>query len=108
MSKILATLPQNDFYNLKISEFSLDEAASELGIYFGLLSFCMFLLLDRIRGKKAKLEYWLLFRKLEVFKNDAHNSERIVNYLYFASFFYLVLPFVILIAWTLLILYDKS
>jgi hypothetical protein len=98
---------ENEFYDLQISNFTLDEGAAELGFYFGLLCFCMFLLLDRIRGKKAKIEFWLLHRKLEVFKNDTHNSERVVNYLYYASLFYLGMPFFILFAWSLLILYDK-
>lgn len=79
----------------------------ELGVFFVASTVCMFLLLDKLRGKSGKLSNWLLFRKLEIFKNEAHNSERVTNFMYFAAMVYLIMPIFILVLWSLLIVYDN-
>jgi hypothetical protein len=52
----------------------MDEAALELGVYFVLVSICSFLVLDQVKGKIDKLDYWLLYRRLEMFKAHPRNS----------------------------------
>jgi hypothetical protein len=51
-----------------LSKITFDEAALELGIYFVAVTVCSFLVLDAFKGKLDKMDYWLLARKLEVFK----------------------------------------
>jgi len=57
------------FFNLQYTGTTLDEVAIEVGLYFGALTICMLFLLDQLRGKPYKIKRWLLFRKLEIFKN---------------------------------------
>lgn len=57
-----------------MSNLRVDEAALELGIYFVLVSICSFLVLDQVKGKIDKLDYWLLYRRLEMFKAHPRNS----------------------------------
>jgi hypothetical protein len=40
-----------ELYEITLTEYYLDECAIELGLYFVLLSICMFILLDELRGK---------------------------------------------------------
>ena len=66
----------------------------------------MFYLLDKVKGKVARLNGWLLMRKLEVFKGDDRNSARATNMIKYAAYVYLVLPTVTLLGWFFLILFD--
>lgn len=102
-----AAMP-NSVYGIRPRDYSLDEGAVELGTFFIASVICMFLMLDKLRGKPGKLSNWLLFRKLEIFKNEAHNTERVTHFMYFAMMAYLVMPFIILVMWSLLIIYDNS
>ena len=86
----------------------MDEVAIEVGLYFGALTICMLFLLDQLRGKPYKLKKWLLFRKLEIFKNQSRNSERVTNYLILASYYYLAAPFIVLGIWVILLIYDLA
>jgi len=63
-------------------------------------------MLDLLRGKYEKLQSWLLQRKLEVFRNEAHNNEKVVKLLYAACITYIVLPAVIVTAWSALVIFD--
>jgi hypothetical protein len=94
-------------YAISLKEYTLDECAIELGLYFILLTLCMFTLLDQVRGKPAQIRNWLLWRKLEIFKNDEGNSEKVANFLWFASMFYIAMPFLTLVGWFALLMYDK-
>jgi hypothetical protein len=69
---------------------------------------CQLLMLDLLRGKSEKLHSWLLQRKLEVFKNEAHNHQRVVRLLYAACIMYVVLPAIIVTAWAALVIYDNA
>ena len=95
-------------YGIRLRDYSLDEGAVELGAFCVASTICMFLMLDKLRGRPGKLSNWLLFRKLEIFKNEAHNTERVTNFMYFAMMAYLVMPIFILVMWSLLIIYDNS
>lgn len=68
----------------------------------------MFLMLDKLRGNPAKLNNWLLIRKLEVFKNEANNSQKVASFMYFAMMAFLVMPFIILLLWSILIMYHNT
>ena len=48
----LSAVPVSDGYTISLSEYYLDECAIELGIYFMLVTFCSFILLDELRGKR--------------------------------------------------------
>mmetsp|Transcript_25040 Transcript_25040/g.38849 ORF Transcript_25040/g.38849 Transcript_25040/m.38849 type:complete len:261 (+) Transcript_25040:2-784(+) len=100
--------PDDDpFLGVALTGYTMDESAIELGVYFVLSSICMFFLLDEVRGKPKKLKTWLLFRKLEIFQDDERNSEKVKNFLLMGAYFYMVMPFLTLVAWTLLILWDR-
>ena len=94
-------------YKVGLIEYTLDECAIELGIYFIMLTLCMFILLDQVRGKPAQIRNWLLWRKLEIFKNDEKNSDKVAGFLWFASLFYIAMPFMTLFGWFVLLMYDK-
>ena len=64
----LLSAEHESIYALEVRSGSLDEIAIELGIYFVALTFCMLVLLDQVRGKPKKLHYWLLFRKIAIFR----------------------------------------
>lgn len=104
----LQTQVPHSVYGIRLKDYSLDEGAVELGAFCVASTICMFLMLDKLRGKPGKLSNWLLFRKLEIFKNEAHNTERVTNFMYFAMMAYLVMPIFILVMWSLLIIYDNS
>jgi len=95
------------FYDISINASTLDEGAGELGIYFIAMFICQLLMLDLLRGKSEKLHSWLLERKLEVFKNEAHNNARVVKLLYVACIMYIVLPAIIVTAWAALVIFDN-
>ena len=101
------SVAEDNFLGLQTTGFTMDESAIELGCYFVVSSICMFFLLDEVKGKPYKLKTWLLFRKLEIFQNDERNSEKVKNFLLMAAYFYMAMPFVTLIAWTALMLYDR-
>lgn len=87
---------------------TLDEGAVEVAIYFLLLLVTMMLMLDRLRGKYGNMNNWLLTRRLEVFKGDAHNSSRVVSYLTAACVFYICLPILVLLGWVALLAYSAK
>jgi hypothetical protein len=94
-------------YEITFTSYSLDECAIELGVYFILLTLCMFLLLDQVRGKPRNLGNYLLARRLEIFKEDDRNSKAVADFLLAASYFYLVVPLLTLFGWIALLVYDK-
>ena len=100
--------PSASLYGITQTEGTFDAVAIELGVYFLLLSFCMLQLLDQVRGKPGKLENWLYFRKLTIFRQDERNSERVTNYLKFVLYYYMAMPFITLLGWTILVLYSNS
>lgn len=85
---------------------TLDESAIELGVYFFAVTICMFYLLDKVKGNVARLDGWLLMRKLEVFAHDDRNSLRATNYIKYSMYVYLALPAITLLGWFSLILFD--
>lgn len=87
--------------------YDLDEFALECGSYCLLLILCMFALMDQFRGKFHKMQGWMLHRKLEIFKYERRNSLRVANYLLAICYFYIIMPFVALIGWTLLVLWSQ-
>ena len=97
----------DSLYGITQTEGTFDAVAIELGVYFLLLSFCMMSLLDQVRGKPQKLENWLYFRKLTIFRQDERNSERVTNYLKYVMYYYMAMPFIALLGWTILILYSN-
>ena len=105
---LVAEATPASLYGITQTEGTFDAVAIELGVYFLLLSFCMFKLLDQVRGKPKKLENWLYFRKLTIFRHDERNSERVTNYLKFVLYYYMAMPFIALLGWTLLVLYNNS
>ena len=48
-----------------------------------------------------------MFRKLDILGGEESNSPRVQTYLFFATWFYIVMPFVVLLGWFLLMLYDR-
>ena len=88
------------------SKNSLDESAVELGVYFLLVTLCMFLLLDQFHGKLTKLQSWVLRRKLEVFKTESRNNATVERIIKISLYSYLFMPFLALGGWTFLIMYD--
>jgi hypothetical protein len=86
----------------------MDEVAIELGIYFVALVFCMLMMLDKVRGKYGKLDNYLLTRRMSFFRNEPEKIRKVVGYLWFASLFYVALPFMVLLAWTCLMFYSQA
>ena len=78
----------------------------ELGAYYILAVICLFLQLNRLRGKPSRLNNWLLQRKsVLLLDKDSKTSTalRLASYLKAASMFYMFLPFVILVVWAVLL-----
>ena len=88
-----------------MSSNTLDDSAIELGVYFFFLAIWLLILLDQVRGKVSQLDNWISFRRLEIL-DDTHNA-MVQKLLTAATGFYLIMPFLTLIGWTLLLLYDK-
>jgi len=68
----------------------------------------MFGLLDQVRGKTHKLSNWLLFRKLALAGQGKRNSAKIRKCLNPLLAFYMAMPFLTLLGWSILILYDNA
>jgi putative Mn2+ efflux pump MntP len=60
-----------------------------------------------VRGKPDHIKNWLLFRKLDILGGEDSSSPRVMNYLYFATWFYIVMPFVVLAGWVCLMFFDR-
>jgi hypothetical protein len=72
-----------------------------------MLSVCFLVLLDQVRGKPRQIGNWLMFRKLEILRENESNNAKVQKYLFAATGFYLVMPFLVLLGWFLLLTYDK-
>lgn len=68
----------------------------------------MFYLLDQVRGKPKKLENWLYFRKLSIYKDTDRNSVKVADSLKLILYFYIAAPFLALFGWTALLLYSNA
>ena len=73
-----------------------------------MLTICMFYLLDQVRGKTKKLENWLYFRKLSIYKDTDRNSVKVAEGLKLILYFYIAAPVLVLFGWTVLLLYSNS
>ena len=104
-----ANAPQvvtGDIFNFVIRGGTYDAAGVELGLYFLFLTFCMLALLDQVRGKPKRLQNWLLYRKVAIFHGGSRNSARIQKVLTLLLIFYMAMPFLTLLGWVILVLYD--
>jgi hypothetical protein len=106
-AKSIATNLGN-IYNLQERTGTFDEVAIELCAYFVMLTFCMLYLLDQVRGKPAKLENWLYFRKLSIYKEGDRNSKKVAQYLHYALIYFMAMPVVSLLGWSILIIYSNA
>ena len=93
---------------VKESGETLDQAAIELGIYFVLVTLCMFMLLDQMGGKLNKLGRYLLRRRLEAFKYNSRNTKSVEMVLSIGCYSFIAMPFLSLAGWSVLIIYDLS
>jgi hypothetical protein len=64
--------------------------------------------LDQVKGKIDKLDYWLLYRRLEMFKRHPRNSTVVMSMLRITSYAYCVMPILALLGWWCLMLYDQA
>jgi hypothetical protein len=64
--------------------------------------------LDQVKGKIDKLDYWLLYRRLEMFKAHPRNSTVVQQMLKISAYAYAVLPVLALLGWWCLMLYDQA
>jgi hypothetical protein len=95
-------------YNLDERNGTFDQVGIELGLYFVALTFCMLKLLDEVRGKPSKLKKWIYYRKLIIFGKDKGNSDRVVKYLTYTLYYFMVMPAICLIAWSVLVGYSND
>lgn len=105
-SKSTAAAGEPAPWTITIRGGTFDEVAIELGCYFLLVTFCMLKLLDQVRGKPRKLENWLYFRKLTVFRHDDRNSAAATAYLKWGLYYYVCMPVLTLLGWSGLVVYS--
>lgn len=103
---VAETIADTSTYSL--TGFTMDEAAIELGVYFVMVTICMFMMLEEVRGRPGAIGDWLLFRKLEPFRHFKTNPSRVTTLLTISAYMYVILPFLLLIGWFFLIYWDLT
>jgi hypothetical protein len=96
----------NQDWDLKMTHFEMNEIALEMGVFYVAVLGCMMLLLHEVKGDSDQLWRWLLARKLYVFQNRDRNPARVHAFLKHSTYFYLGLPFISLVGWNGLLLWD--
>jgi hypothetical protein len=97
---------KNVDWDLILTHFEMNEVALEMGVFYLAVLGCMMLLLHEVKGDSDQLWRWLLARKLNIYQNRDRNPARVQMFLKHTTYFYLGLPFISLVGWNGLLLWD--